>query len=54
MKASNPTPLGAVARGLVAGAVGTAAMDLVWFARYKRGGGTDKLVDWEFSSGLKD
>lgn len=54
MKASKPSPLGAVARGVVAGAVGTAAMDLVWFARYKHGGGKDKLVDWEFSSGLKD
>jgi hypothetical protein len=54
MKASKPTPLGAVARGLIAGAVGTAAMDLVWFARYRRGGGTDKLVNWEFSSGLTD
>jgi hypothetical protein len=29
-------------------------MDLVWFARYKRSGGTDNLVDWEFSSGLED
>lgn len=54
MKASKPTPLGAVARGLISSAVGTAAMDLVWFARYRRGGGTDKLVNWEFSSGLTD
>ncbi len=39
-------------RGLVAGAVGTLAMDLVWFRRYKRGGGEDGFVDWEFSRGL--
>ena len=48
------TPLGALGRGLLAGVVGTAAMDLVWFARYKRSGGKDDLVDWEFSAGLKD
>lgn len=41
-------------RGLVAGAVGTLAMDLVWFGRYKRGGGEGGFVDWEFSSTLCD
>lgn len=46
------TPLGAVARGLVAGAVGTLAMDLLWFYRYRRGGGEGGLAQWEFSSGL--
>lgn len=46
------TPLGAVARGLVAGALGTVAMDALWFARYKRGGGEADLAAWEFSSGL--
>ena len=39
-------------RGAVAGAVGTATMDLVWFTRYKRGGGTQSLPEWELSSGL--
>jgi hypothetical protein len=34
--------------------VGTAAMDLVQFARYQRGGGSDRLLAWEFSAGLKD
>lgn len=48
------TPLGAVVRGTIAGMAGTAAMDLVWFARYKKTGGDDSLVDWELSSGLKD
>ena len=46
------TPLAAVARGLVAGAVGTLAMDALWFARYKRGGGASDLAAWEFSSGF--
>jgi hypothetical protein len=54
MARSIQTPLGALARGMVAGMVGTAAMDLVQFARYKRGGGDDRLLAWEFSAGLKD
>jgi hypothetical protein len=44
------TPLGAVVRGLVAGAVGTLAMDALLYWRYKRGGGKDGFFDWEFSS----
>jgi hypothetical protein len=47
------TPVGAVVRGLVAGAVGTAAMDALLFARYRRGGGTTRFADWEVSAGLK-
>lgn len=46
------TPLGAVVRGVLGGAIGTLAMDLVWFTRYKREGGEGGFVDWEFSSGL--
>jgi hypothetical protein len=46
------TPIGAVVRGLVAGAVGTAAMDALLFARYRRGGGNNGAMDWEFSKGL--
>jgi hypothetical protein len=46
------TPVGAVVRGLLAGAVGTAAMDAVLFARYRRGGGESGFKDWEFSAGL--
>jgi hypothetical protein len=46
------TPLGAIWRGAVAGAVGTVAMDLVWFARYRRDGGKEPFVGWEFSAGL--
>jgi hypothetical protein len=47
------TPLGAILRGLVAGAVGTVAMDLVWYMRYRRGGGKEKFLDWELSTDLK-
>jgi hypothetical protein len=50
--AKTMTPLGGVARGLVAGAVGTAAMDALLFARYRRDGGDSRLADWEFSSGI--
>jgi hypothetical protein len=54
MQRTRPTPLGAVAKGAIAGAVGTAAMDLLWYRRYKRDGGEDSLLDWEFSSGVED
>lgn len=46
------TPLGVAIRGLIAGAIGTAAMDAVWFVRYRRSGGKSNFLDWEFSSGL--
>jgi hypothetical protein len=46
------TPLGAVSRGLVAGAVGTLAMDALWYARYRREHGESDFAAWEFSSGL--
>jgi hypothetical protein len=46
------TPLGAVARGLVAGSVGTAAMDLFLYARYRREGGKVRLTSWELSEGV--
>jgi hypothetical protein len=49
---STMTPLGAIARGLVAGTLGTLAMDTLLFARYKRGGGESRFTPWEFSSGL--
>jgi hypothetical protein len=46
------TPIGAVGRGLIAGALGTAAMDALLFARYRRGGGERRLEEWELSSGV--
>jgi hypothetical protein len=44
------TPVGAVARGLAAGAVGTLALDLVGFAHYRRGGGKQAFGPWESSA----
>jgi uncharacterized membrane protein YagU involved in acid resistance len=38
--------------GVVAGVVGTLAMDLVWFVRYKRSGGESGVVAWETAEGL--
>jgi hypothetical protein len=46
------TPIAAVACGIAAGAVGTLAMDALWFGRYKRGRGESDFLEWEFSSGL--
>ena len=46
------TPLGAIARGLAAGAVGTLAMDLLWFARGRRRGSDSSFVAWELSADL--
>ncbi|HEX4009710.1 MAG TPA: hypothetical protein VHX62_06865 [Solirubrobacteraceae bacterium] len=46
------TPVGALARGLVAGAMGTAVMDTLLFSRYRRSGGTSTAADWELSTGL--
>src|ERR1700687_5413756 len=48
------TPMEAPLRGVLAGAVGTLAMDLLWFYRYKRGGGQSSFVQWEFANGLDD
>ncbi len=42
--------LGRIVAGAVAGAVGTAVMDLVWYGRYRQGGGKDGFVDWEFAT----
>jgi len=42
------TPLAAVAGGVLAGAVGTVAMDAVRYRRYRRTGGKDSPKEWEF------
>jgi hypothetical protein len=47
------TPLGAIVRGLVAGAVGTLAMDTLLYLRYRRGGGKSEFPGWEFSADVK-
>jgi hypothetical protein len=46
------SPIGAVVRGIVAGIVGTAAMDAFLFGRYRRGGGDRPFAAWEFSAGI--
>jgi len=51
-RGSRTTPIGALARGIVAGALGTAAMDTVWYLRYRSGGGESGPLEWEFASGL--
>jgi hypothetical protein len=51
-RAGKISPVGAVTLGAAAGAVGTAAMDLVWFARYRKGGGRQGLVAWETAEGV--
>jgi hypothetical protein len=46
--------IGTAMRGAVAGAVATAAMDLLWHRRYRDGGGEQAFVDWEFSTDATD
>jgi hypothetical protein len=41
-----------LAVGAVAAAVGTAAMDLVQYRRYRREGGKESLGRWEFAAGV--
>jgi hypothetical protein len=43
------TLVSSIARGAAAGAIGTLAMDLVWYSRYRRGGGEAELADWEIT-----
>jgi hypothetical protein len=43
------TPLGAVVGGILAGAVGTVCMDAVRYVRYRRDGGEDEPLEWEFA-----
>lgn len=48
------SPLGAVVRGAIAGAVGTAVMDTVLYRRYRAGGGTQQALAWELAQGVDD
>lgn len=47
------TPLGAILKGIVAGTIGTLIFDLVWYGRYKKGGGEQSFVDWDLSAGVE-
>ena len=42
------TPLAAIVGGLLAGAIGTVSMDTVRYVKYRRGGGQDSPLAWEF------
>lgn len=46
---SSTSPLGAVFRGIAAGAVGVAVMDAVLYGQYRRGGGQSPPLKWEFA-----
>jgi hypothetical protein len=50
-RAGVTTPLGAIAGGMAAAAVGTLAMDTYLYARYRSAGGKQRFRDWELSSG---
>ncbi len=39
---------------MVAGALGTVAMDVLWYARYRRAGGRDPFPRWEITSEVTD
>ena len=41
-----------IAFGALAGAAGTVAMDLVWYGRYRRSGGEDGPLAWEFAGSV--
>jgi hypothetical protein len=47
---NDTSPVAAVVKGAVAGLVGTFAMDLLWYRRHRREGGTDGFLDWELSA----
>jgi hypothetical protein len=42
---------GRLAAGAAGGAAGTLAMDLTWYARYRRDGGRQGFLDWETAAG---
>jgi hypothetical protein len=42
-----------VVTGALSGAVGTAAMDALLYVRYRRSGGTQGPLAWEFSAGVE-
>jgi hypothetical protein len=43
------TPLAAIAGGVLAGAVGTVGLDAVHYVKYRRAGGTQSPLAWEFA-----
>ncbi len=49
-----PDMFTALGRGVVAGTVGTGAMDALLFLRYRQHGGTSDVLAWELSRGLNN
>jgi hypothetical protein len=49
MRKHTMTPLAAVVGGLLAGAVGTVCLDTVQYVKYRRKGGKDSPLQWEFA-----
>jgi hypothetical protein len=47
------TPIKAVVGGLAAGTLGTIAMDLLLYGRYRRDAGRRALIPWEFSADVR-
>ncbi|MBF5043248.1 hypothetical protein FGE12_12685 [Aggregicoccus sp. 17bor-14] len=47
--ARSPSLLSRAARGVAAGAVGTAAMDALWYRRYRQDAGRESFPSWELS-----
>lgn len=41
-----------ILRGVLGGAVGTLCMDLLWYRRFRAGGGSQPFASWETSEGL--
>ena len=48
------SPIGALLAGVVAGAIGTVAMDAFLYRRYRGEGGRSEPIAWETAGGLKD
>jgi hypothetical protein len=46
-------PLRRMVAGAAAGAVGTLAMDLLWYRRYRSAGGEESFRDWELAAGTE-
>lgn len=51
-KAMTNPALKGVLLGAISGAVGTGAMDLVWFRRFRREGGEGGLYEWETGASI--
>ncbi|WP_370326499.1 hypothetical protein [Euzebya sp.] len=46
-----PSTIRRIIAGAAAGVIGTAAMDAVWYRRYRQGGGDAGPVEWDLSTG---